>query len=177
MGSGGRHGAPEARSRTGASLRAGLSCGVVFHVDHAASPGLDPRSRDISLFGDGITTAVVAEKAGTGRGARAFIHDRLMSLLRDDHLAITRSHSTSTPDVQAELRWWADLSQHWPNTESIETCPPPTKAWLEGAASRLETHDDFAWNRQSPNGLHRVNDTLAIIRAAAAELSTPPETT
>ncbi len=161
----------------GLLFRAGLSCGVVLHIDHAASPRLDPRSRDISLFGDGITTAVSTEKAGSGCGVHAFIHNRLMSLLRDEHLLITRPHSTSTPEVQDELCWWKDLAAHWPDTESIGACIPPTKAWFDSAASRLLTHDDFAWNRASTSGRLRVDDTLEIVRAASAELEAETEAT
>jgi len=154
----------------GSLFRAGLACGLVVHFEQSNSTNLDTRSRNISIFGDGITSAVAAERAGAGHGVRVLIHSRLASLLREQELLVTRPFKMERQEVHDELCWWKDLERAWPNTEHIEQCTRATPSWLRAAATRLERHSDFDWNRRSESGRQRLDDTTNLLREALVEL-------
>lgn len=148
----------------GILFRAGISCGLVYHSEPPGPERLDPRSRSISIFGDGITSAVYSERAGTGRGVRAFIHSRLLSLLKEDDTAVLRAISTDKVDVHtAELRWWCDFAEIWPNTKLTEFCSSPIDQWISDTVYRLENDEMFDWNRKSEHGRIRLQDTKHLL--------------
>jgi hypothetical protein len=151
----------------GIMFRAGISCGIVVHLEQDGSVELDPRTRDISMFGDGITTAVAAEKAGKGLGVRVLVHSRVRSLLSDPmDLSIVRACATQSPDVTDELCWWNDFANLYTDMEHIETCTHSTREWLESTACRLEVHQDYNWNRLSTRGRVPLQDTVTLLRNA-----------
>jgi len=149
----------------GLLFRAGISGGVVMHSQVARSPRLDPLSQDISIFGDAITTAVAAEKAAKGFGVRAFIHDRLFDLLLDHDMEAIGSSDIAKSPAQNQLRWWADFTELWRDTEWSDQCTKPTENWFDEMVSCLRMHPDFEWNRSSPNGRERIEDTIDLLEA------------
>ena len=148
----------------GLLMRAGISCGVVVHSQAAASLALDPRSQDISIFGDGITTAVAAEKAAHGLGERALIHGRLLDLIGDHDVDAIEKTLLAEHEIH-QLRWWADFAELWPDAEWVEECTRPTKGWFDETLMRLRTHPDFDWNRRSPKGRTKIEDTILLLEA------------
>jgi hypothetical protein len=143
----------------GVLLRAGISAGFVHHVEDPVV-GADPRARDISIFGDGITTAVEAEKLRKGSGVRSWCHSRLPHMLSDPRWrAASLRHARGQP---WEIKWWHDFRTVW-NGEPAEHVTPVTDEWLADTAARLRRAPEFAWNRRTPKGRITVDDTVALL--------------
>jgi hypothetical protein len=150
-------------------LRAGISAGFVHHIEDAVV-GADARARDISIFGDGITTAVEAEKLRKGSGVRAFCHSRLPHMLGEPRW---RAASLRRPRGQPyEIKWWHDFRNVW-NGEPAEHVTPVTDEWLDDTATRLRKAPDFAWNRRTAKGREKVNDTVALLEEIRASRPKP----
>lgn len=153
----------------GLLFRAGLSAGAMVHEEPGSDPDLDPRSRDVSLFGDAITTAVAAEKAGSGRGVRAFVHQRLADLLGDDLSFLLRPTETCDRCVKHELAWWSDFRDRWPRTGGTEIATRTTEEWLERMRESLLHDAMYEWNRNSTHGSKRLEDTEHLLGTILAE--------
>jgi hypothetical protein len=157
----------------GLLLRAGLSCGVAVHVEPESDGGLDARSRDVSLFGDGITTAVAAERAGSGQGVRVLVHRRLATLLGDDLQVLVRPVITRNEHVDREFLWWADFRDLWPDTESVEIVTACSNEWIDRVHKLLADDPIYDWNRRTRDGADRIRDTSELLRRVLEERSGP----
>jgi hypothetical protein len=78
--------------------------------------------------------------------------------------AIGSSDIARSP-AQNQLRWWTDFADLWRDTGSIDLCTKPTEGWFDDTVSRLRTHSDFEWNRRSPDGREKIDDTIALLEA------------
>ncbi len=143
----------------GILLRAGIAGGIVHHADDAVTGLSDVRSRDISLFGDAITNAVHAETSVPGSGVRAWFHRDLPALFTESfEPAVQRRRGR-----RSELRWWHDFHGLWSNGSAAEYARPVEPVWLKSTIARLESGQEFAWNRESASGRRRVKSTIALL--------------
>lgn len=148
----------------GILLRAGMSGGLIEHSDASRSGRRDPRTRSITIIGDGITTAVKAEGSEKGAGVHAWISPRLYELLHDGEDPIGQVGHESL-----ELHWWTDFTKAWPaHRAGREFAAPIDAGWIDDTIRRLESASEFEWNRSNPDGQEKVDDTIALLQAAKA---------
>lgn len=149
---------------SGILFRAGISGGFVQHLEAPLVGSPDARSRSLSLFGDGITSATKAESSSRGCGVRALIHERVQSILGEALGHAVDDFPQGVADVNTQLRWWMDFSTIWAGNRHLHLVSPVTQEWLESTIQELSSGDQFRWNRETPNGRRPIDDTVMLLR-------------
>jgi hypothetical protein len=154
---------------SGILFRAGISAGFVQHLEAALTGSPDVRSRSISLFGDGITSATKAESASRGCGVRALIHERVQSILGEALGHSVHDFSQGPAYANTQLRWWMDFSTIWAGNKHLHLVSPVTREWLECTIHELSSGDQFGWNRETANGRRPIDDTVMLLRELSGQ--------
>ena len=157
--------------KRGVMFRAGLAFGHVKHFGYPNGPTADSRQQDISFFGDGITSAVNAEKACKGHGVMAAIHPDLLCLLEANDLKIVRPDPGLPPGFGSPA-WWMDFSEVWRGSRAARL----TSAWsvddLNEVVVALLSGPDFEWNRVDDRGKVKVQNTIDVLLRVREEFRT-----